>query len=61
MSFTLNVNSYEFSGRKWIGGKATIYTSIPGTSDSGIAWNTALLNAALEWNQKTRKKFKTIR
>ena len=53
MSFTLNVNSYEFSGRKWIGGKATIYTSIPGTSDSGIAWNTALLNAALEWNQKT--------
>ena len=57
MSFTLNVNSYEFTGRKWIGGKATIYASIPGISDSGIAWNTALLNATLEWNQKTAFNF----
>ena len=53
MSFTSIVASYEFSGRKWVGGKATIYASIPGISDSGIAWNTAFLDAALEWNQET--------
>ncbi len=45
--------SYEFKGNKWIGAKATIWADIPGISNSGIAWNSAFLSAAQEWNEKT--------
>ena len=45
--------SYEFKGNKWIGAKATIWADIPGISNSGIAWNSALLSAVQEWNERT--------
>jgi len=48
-----NIHPFEFKGNKWIGAETTIYANMPGVSGSGIAWNTAIFNAALEWNEKT--------
>ena len=45
--------SFELTGKKWIGGRATIFFSMPGISDSGVSWNSAFNAAANEWNEKT--------
>ena len=53
ISLSPNIHTFEFKGNKWIGAETTIYANIPGASSSGIAWNTAIFNAALEWSEKT--------
>ena len=53
ISLSPNIHTFEFKGNKWIGAETTIYANISGVSRSGIAWNTAIFNAALEWSEKT--------
>ncbi|OUU00440.1 MAG: hypothetical protein CBB92_03960, partial [Flammeovirgaceae bacterium TMED32] len=58
--FSSLVYAYEFKGRKWIGGRTTIYANMPGISDSGIPWNTAFNSALSEWNEKTVFEFTAL-
>ena len=58
--FTRPLLSFEIFGNKWIGAETTIYSGIPGRSASGIPWNIAFLQAATEWNEKTKFKFNVV-
>ncbi len=44
-------------GTKWPGARATIHVGMPGVSPSGIAWSTALADAAQEWTDSTAFEF----
>ena len=58
--FTRPLLSFEIFGNKWIGAETTIYLEIRGRSASGIPWNIAFLQAAAEWNEKTKFKFNVV-
>ena len=52
--------SFEIFGNKWMGAETSIYLNLSGGSASGIPWNTAFLQAATEWNEKTDFNFNII-
>ncbi len=45
--------AFDVNGNKWPGAFTTIYTGIPGTSPSGIAWSQALRESADAWSNAT--------
>jgi len=45
--------AFDVNGNKWPGAFTTIYTGIPGTSPSGIAWSQALRESAEAWSNAT--------
>jgi len=55
--FSLKPSAYEFTGKKWIGGKTDFYVDFTGNSPSGLSWNTAFIDALNEWSNKTPFKF----
>lgn len=48
------VMAFDIDGTKWPGATADFYVSIPGTSPSGLLWNTAFIGAMDDWTQSTR-------
>jgi hypothetical protein len=49
--------AFDVDGNKWPGAFTTIYTGIPGTSPSGVAWSQALRESAEAWSNATVFKF----
>ena len=39
------LQAFEISGSKWLGAQADYYVDIEGMSATGIAWNTAFIDA----------------
>ncbi|MFK7865739.1 MAG: matrixin family metalloprotease [Pseudohongiellaceae bacterium] len=52
--------AFDIDGTKWPGGNTEFYVSIPGTSPSGLLWNTAFIDAMENWNQSTRFKLNLV-
>lgn len=52
--------AFDISGQKWPGAVTNFYFDISGASASGILWNTALNEAAQEWNSETSFTFNII-
>jgi hypothetical protein len=51
---------FEISGSKWIGASVDYYVNLIGSSGTGIAWNTAFIQAINDWNTETVFNFNVI-
>ncbi|MDT8429859.1 MAG: matrixin family metalloprotease [Pseudomonadales bacterium] len=49
--------AFNINGTKWPDARALLFTGMPGTSSSGVAWRDALAQAAQDWNDNTPFEF----
>lgn len=56
---SLTAYSFDADGTRWPTPQTFLYTGIPGTSASGLAWSQALRDAAQEWTDKSAFTFVT--
>lgn len=54
------LQAFEISGSKWIGAQADYYVDIEGMSATGIAWNTAFIDAMDDWTNATLFDFNVV-
>lgn len=52
--------AYEIDGTKWIGGRTAFYVDLDGESYSEISWSEAVLEALVEWSEKTVFDFSVV-
>ena len=54
------LQAFEISGSKWLGAQADYYVDIEGMSATGIAWNTAFIDAMDDWTNATLFDFNVV-
>ncbi|NKB34736.1 MAG: matrixin family metalloprotease [Pseudomonadales bacterium] len=58
--WAVQLNAFEFTGSKWLGAQTDYYVDLEGISPTGIAWNTAFIDAMEEWTNETIFDFNLI-